>query len=849
MDFMRLLEHLRSASSWRSDVTLAARSLRRSSGATAACIVTIALGVGANGAMFSMIDRLFLRPPPGVRDPSGLRRLYLRTTFSVGQVAEIHDRFTYPAFAALDTGLITRIRLAAYTPPDTMPLQFGGAIRTVHGSYVTTSYLRTLGVSPALGRSFIPEEGVLGAPAYVAILNYKLWQQTFSGDSSILGRIVYVNRQPTTIIGVAPPDFAGADLSATDIWMPLPSLPAPNSGSWYTGSRAQAALRILGRIAPGTPNDLLANVATTVVRRTTMGRTNVVRDTGAVMLVGPILESLGPSIVPSPDVAITLRLVGVTIIVLLIACANVANLLLARGIGRRREMAVRLALGASPRRLIAQLLTEGMLLALVAGVVALAVSVWAGAALRAIVTPDTYSMEPVLDPRVGAVTVLIALGTGFVAGLIPAVTTSRPALAAALRGGGREGAFGRARSLPGGILLIVQVALCIMLLNGAGLFIRSLWRIRSLDVGFDAEGVVYATAAFLMPDGNYLDYGSEPATQQRLSMGIREVAARLGNLRGVEAIALTTGGPMLSYAMTSAFYENGTPMQRLDQRDPAWIASTPNYLQATGSRLLRGRFFTDADRNGPPVVVVNEIAARAYWPAQDPLGKCLVLFRPSEPCLSVIGVIHSARLSDLVEPPTAQLFTPLGYAAKGARIRDAHYLILRTRHDNVERLKSVISAEIPRVFSERVVPLAFTASDRLAAQVRPWRLGVTLFSAFGGLALIVAAFGTYSVIAYGVNRRAHEMSVRGALGASAGALLTLVLRECIQLAAIAIVAGMLASMLVGGVLQSLLYDTSSRDPLVLVSVALIMLVVALAASSIPAARAARADPMLALRVD
>jgi predicted permease len=832
----------------RQDLRFAVRTLRRAPGMAIACIVTIALGVGANGAMFSLVDRLFVRPPPGIRDASTVRRLYLRTSWSIGDVTRIEDRFTVPAFSVLDSGLTPRVRLAGYTPPDTMPLRVGSAISTAHGSYVTSAFMGVLGVRPSFGRFFAPDEEVMGAPVYVAVLSHSLWERAFAGDLNVLGRTVEINRQRTTIVGVAERDFTGPDLSGTDVWMPLPTMPAPSDGLWYKSFRAAARLRLVGRVAPEVHNEWIEAAATTVVRRAMMGTTNVVRDTGAVVLPGPILESLAPSVTPAPEVAISVRLVGVTLIVLLIACANVANLLLTRAIGRRREIAVRLALGVSRSRLVAQFLTEGLLLSFVAAAVALLVSFWAGTALRAIVTPDVSWSDPVLDGRVILFTVLVSLLTGLLAGLVPALQASRPELTSALRGGAREGSTTASRSRLRRTLLAAQVALCVLLLQGAGLFVRSLSKIRGLDLGFDTDRLVYGSEAFVMPDGNYLDFGREPATQQRLSSGLTEAAARLAGVPDIESVALTTGGPMLGYTMAPLFFPNGSAVPRLDQRDPAWIAATPNYLSTTGLTLVRGRFFTDADRNGPRVVVVNETAARAYWPNRDPLGMCVVFFRPTEPCATVIGVVRDGRLAELLEPATAQLFTPLGFAY-GGKTWSVRFLVVRARSPRTDQIAAVVRRELQRAFPERAVPWVFTASGRLAPQLRPWRTGLLLFSAFGALALLVATFGTYSVISYAVSQRAQEMSVRVALGAQASHLLRLVLGEGVRAAAIGIAVGLVASLFAAGLLQSLLYETNARDPVVTVSVLTVLVITSLAASLLPAERAAHADPVLALRAE
>ncbi|MFL5615054.1 MAG: ADOP family duplicated permease [Gemmatimonadaceae bacterium] len=843
--FLQLTSFLESCSQ---DVRFAVRTLRRSPGIVTACVVTIALGVGANGAMFSLVDRLFVRQPAGVHDPARIRRLYLRTSFSIGNVPRIEERFTFAAVTLLDSTLRPRIQLAAYTKPDTMPLVLGGASKMVHGAYVGATYMPVLGVQPAMGRFFAPNELVMGAPVYVAVLSHSLWERSFGKDASVIGRTVDINRQRTVIIGVAAASFDGPDLGGTDIWMPLPTMPAPNEGTWYKSYRAAGFLRVLGRVSPNTADGWVETAATTIVRRTRMGKTNIVRDSAAVVLPGPLLEALGPSITPPPEIAIAERLVGVTLIVLLIACANVANLLLARALGRRREIAVRLALGVSRGRLVRQFVIEGLLLSLVAAAAAILLSAWAGAALRRLVTPDTYFSEPVVDTRVVVFALFVALGTGLLSALAPALQATRPELTSALRSGARDGTITGSGARLRRVLLAAQVAFCVMLLYGAGLFVESLRKVQSLDLGFDRDRLVYATAAFVMPDGNYLDFGQEPVTAQRLSLGIEQAAAHLSERPEVESVALTSGGPMLGYTMAALFFRDGSPVPRLEERDPAWIAATPNYLTTTGLRLTHGSFFAAADR-GASVVVVNETAAEAYWPGKDPIGQCVAFGGPTEPCATVIGVVHDARLMELIEPSTAQLLTPFGFAYRGRKVLSARYLIVRARPGQSARAVMLVRRELVRSFPGGAVPRVFTAAERLAPQLRPWRTGLTLFSAFGALALLVAAFGTYSVISYAVSQRAHEMSVRVALGARAADLMRLVLGEATGVAATGISLGVVVSLAFAHVLQALLYETGAHDPFVMCAVAALLGLVVIVASAIPAGRATRADPIEALRAE
>ncbi len=835
----------------RQDVVFSIRGLRRSPGLAIACVVTIALGVGANGAMFSLADRLFARPPAGVADPAALRRLYARTTWTVGEVPEIRSEFPFRVFSLLDSALAPRVRLAGYTKPDTMPMIVSNVPVTVHGAYVSESYMSVLGVRPAIGRFFAPDEQVMGEPVGVAVISDRVWRRLFGAKTDAIGTMVEINRQRARIVGVAPRGFDGADLGGTDVWLPLPSYPASSDGFWYRSWFSGTELRLIGRVAPGTSNAWIASAATTVVRRTDVpeargAMTNALRDTGVVMLAGPILETLAPSITPAPEVAIATRLIGVTIIVLLIACANVASLLLARAMGRRREIAVRIALGISRARLVAQVLCEGMLLATAAAAAALVVSLWAGNALRALVVPQTYWPNSAVDARVVAFIAAVAIGTGLLAGLVPALQASRPELTEALKSGMRDGGAGVRHSRLRQVLLVAQVAMSVLLLYGAGLYVHSLMRLGAIDIGFDAEGVVYGSTFALDSTGRYIDWSA--SRSPRIAQGLVEAAARLERAPGVERVALSTGGPMGGYAMIGVYLPRGERVPLLDKRDAAWNATTPSYLAATGSRLVRGRFFTDADRNGAPVLVVNETAAHFYWPQRDPIGQCLRLFSVKGPCSTVIGVVADSRVSDVIERPIVQLITPFGYDSTG-RPRGAQTVIVRAKPGQRSVVEGLVRHELARIAQGTELPYVQSVHETMEPQLRPWHVGLLLFGGFGALALIIAALGTYSVLSYAVTQRLHEIGVRIALGARGEDVLRLVMGQGVRLTVIGVLVGLTIAFGASRVLQSLLYDTSPREPVVTVAVGLLLVAIAAAASALPARRAARVDPVRVLRAE
>ena len=828
------------------DLRYALRGLRTDWRFSAFVLATLALGIGANAAMFSVADRFFVRPPPGITDPSTLRRLYIHSNWSFGEVWEIRPGFYFAAFDALKGTLAPRAQLAAYTAPDTVRFGEGDAATTVRASYATATYLPLLGVRPALGRFYTEAEDRMGDGSLVAVLSHAFWRRRFSGDSSVVGRTLDIAWQRYTIVGVAAAGFAGADLDATEIWIPISTFPrvSPAAMPWYRSWRYDPQLKIMARVAASTANDWVSASATTAFRRGEAVNVSRGPDTTATVLVGPLLESRGPSVTPSPEVAIAPRLMGVMVIVLIIACANVANLLLARALRRRREIAVRLALGVTRGRLVRQLLTESVVLALLAGMVAIVIAAWGGAVLRAMLMPTTHWGSSALDLRVALFAVALALVTGVVAGLAPAIRASRPDVATALKTGTREGTSRRSglRST----LLVAEVALSVVLLVAAGLFVRSLRGVHAVDVGYDTDRIVVAGVRFFNPEVHDVLRGPGVHAAE-LGAGLQEVAARLARMPGVERTALGDAGPMYGFAMASVLFRDGTVVPRLEKEDPALYQVSPSFFPTSGLRLTRGRLFTDDDRDGtPPVIVIDEAAAKAYWPGRDAIGECLILVLPTNPCATVVGITRDAHRNEVLEQANAQLYMPL---AQGYR-RDPSVLIVRAAPENVARVAEQTRRELRRAFPRPGdLPWVRPLVARLEPQLRPWRLGAQLFSAFGVLAVVVAALGVYSVLAYAVSQRRQEVGVRIALGAQRGHILRLVVGEGMRTVAVGVGIGVVMVMALGRLVASLLYGISPHDPLTIGVAALVLAAVGVLASAVPAWRASLLDPMEALRAE
>lgn len=826
-----------------SDLRYAVRRLRVASALSVTIVVTLALGIGANAAVFSLANKLFLEPPPGIAHPESLRRIYTRSNWSIGGVTEIHDEIGYPQFNAVAAALGSRAELTAYTKPDSIVVGDEQSRTIARGAYADTAFFRVLSVHLARGRSFAADEGSFANPSLVAVISHSYWQNHFGGDAKIIGMKALFDRRWYTIIGVTQRGFRGPDLNATDVWLPLASPFGDPARPWYQSWRSSRRVRVIARVAPGTMDAQLAAISTAAFRNGELEHVQRGPDT-ATVIPGPILESLGPSIGQRTEVAIMLRLIGVAMALLLVACANVANLLLAAAVRRQREIGVRLALGVTHARLLWQLLVESLTLSLVAGVGAVIVGVWSSALLAHLILPDV-TLPIGLDWRTIAFTVTLAVVTGVLAGLAPALQARRTDVTTALRGTARlpRSSTARLREL----LVVAQTALSLMLVVGAGLFARSLSDLKSIDVGYDVDRLVWGTVFFYDPQRHSIDRDAESHAAE-LRAGLQDAVTRLQHVPGVERVALSNSAPMAGYAMVPLFTDTGA-VPRLSNRDPALMSTTPEYFATTGVELRRGRFFNSGDDLGaPPVVIVNETAAKAYWPNRDPLGQCLHLPTRDAPCWRVIGVTKDSHLMKVLEEPTAQLFVPVAQRRAGYLSR-ASVLVVRARPGEVAHVADAMRQTLHTIFPTAEPPYVRTAASLLEPQLRPWTLGAMLFTAFAVLAAIIAGVGVYSAVAYAVSERTREMGIRVALGAASQGLIALVVGTGVRIVAVGILLGIALVLLTGRLVAAMLYATSPYDPVVMVVASVVLIVIAVLASALPAWRAARVDPMIALRAE
>lgn len=810
----------------RQDLAYAIRGLVRSPGFAVLAVMTLALGVGANGAVFSVLDRVFGQAPRGVQEPDGLRRLYIQLPEHPIDPGMIFPSFNYPAYSAVDGAVDAGGQVGAWTPSTERSARAGDRELSVRTSWVTHDYFRVLQVDAARGRLFGEAEAGVEVPVPVAVISHAFWERGFASDPEVLGRTLEVESTTFTVVGVAEEEFAGLDLDYTDVFLPLNTFPAQGQLGlpWYewTGNY----LRAVARLPAGMAEEQLAERATAGYHRQVLPREQSPDSTAAVV-PGSIIAARGPgSRAGTPHanqaVSLSLRMAGVSVIVLLIAGANVAGLLLVRASRRRHEVAVRRALGISRGRLISQLLTEGLVLTALAAAAAVPLAGWGGAVLRRLLLPDVQWARGVLDLRAVLFAVASATAVGLLAALTPVLQSRWGGVNAGLkvgpRGGGRSGSALRSG------LLVGQAALAVVLLMGAGLFVRSLQNVAALRLGFDVEELAW------------VDLGTAPGSDEP---GVRaEIASRLADVGGVSGTALARVPPMLGSSGTRIFLPGRDSLPEFGPAAyPSFNAVSRDFFAVTGMRILEGRTFAEEEEN---VLVVSDLMAATFWPGESALGKCLILGEPEAACQHVVGVAENSRRMRILEEPTLQYFRPMDPDAAGGVV------LLRVDPRRWSAVADVVRDELGARFGPGEVAIR-RMTEALEPQLRPWRLGAQLFTAFGLLALLVTVVGVYSVMAYAVSQRIHEMGVRMALGAGLRDILGLVVGAGLRVVALGVGLGIAVSLAMGRIIQSLLYEVTPQDPFAMAWAAGMLLVTGLAASLVPAWRAGRVDPARTLR--
>jgi putative ABC transport system permease protein len=819
------------------DFRYALRGLRRSPGFSATVIVTLGLGIGANAAMFGVIDRLMFRPFPYLRDPGSVHRIYL--TWQDRERSRTSSAFEYTRYLDFTKFTSSFSQFAGFAQR-TVAVGVGDASRERPVAVVNASFFEFFEMRPALGRFFVASEDVTPKGANVVVLEYGFWQREFGGRN-VLGETLHVRNIPCVIIGVAPKGFGGvAENEPPAVFIPITTSagnePSERMATNYYKTYNWGWMSVMLRRKPGVP----VEAASRDLSQAHLRSWNAERELDPrsippaavakpAAIAGPLKTPAGPD--PGLESKTLLWVTGVAVIVMLIACANVTNLMLARVLRRRREIAVRLALGVSRKRLLAQCLTESMLLAGLGCVAGVAIAQWGGAALRHILVRSNTALDVVTDWRTLMVAAGVALVAGLLTGLGPAYLAGRGELALALKAGAREGGYHRSRMRSA--LLVVQGALSVILLVGAGLFVKSLDHVRAMPMGYDAEPVLYATANMR---------GMPTTVEQQEALGQALLTAGQA-VPGVESAAWVSAVPFQSSSATGLYVEGIDSVRKLGRF--TFQNTTPDFFQTMQTRILRGRAFTAQDRKGTPLVgLVSEAMGQALWPGKDAIGQCMRVGSDTMPCTTVIGIAENAVERSFTGEKGFMYYLPIAQHEPGSGFA----LMLRMRGDprpHQETVRKVLQAVMPGQSYIQVQPF----NEIIDTQRRPWRVGATMFVAFGILALLVAAVGLYGVITYNVAQRMHELGIRIALGAQSGDVVRLVVGQAIRFAVIGVLLGLALSLFAARWIEPLLFQQSARDPVTYGLVAALLLFVALAASAMLARRATHADPNSALRTD
>jgi predicted permease len=817
------------------DVRYALRGLRRSPGFAATVIVTLALGIGANAAMFNVVDRLIFRPLAYLRDPGTVHRIYWQ--WQDGEVTTTSMSGPYRRYLDLRERTTSFSQFAGFSERD-LAVGEGAASRELRVSAVSASFFEFFDARPVQGRFFVAEEDVTPRGADVVVLSHAFWKSEFGGRD-VLGEPLQVGNVRATIIGVAPEGFAGVnDALPPAVYIPITTFAGSGGTSdaqTYFSTYQWGWMHVLVRRTAGVTLEQATADASQAFRVSW-------RAAGADAPLNVPLESAKPRVVVSsvrpgagPDPALEARtalwVTGVAGFVFLIACANVANLVLARALRRRRETAVRLALGVSRWRLTTLSVSESVILALSGGAAALLVAQWAGAAIRGMLVTSQTPLSVFSDWRTVGVTLALTSAVGALLGLVPSALLARGDVGRTLRGGVRGGMSEGTRLRTA--LLVLQGALSVVLLVGAALFVRSLNAVRALPMGYDATRVLLVNRAVR---------GPWPGDTGLRAMRDALMAAAQ-SLPGVESAAWASSAPFVSTSYTALFVPGIDSVSRLGTF--TYQATTVDYFRAMGTRITRGRAFTADDRFGAPnVTVVSESMARVLWPGQDAIGKCFRVFADTMPCTTVVGIAQDIVQRDIIGTQRYHYYMPIEQYTR----THGNWMILRLRGDprlEGENIRKALQRAMPGASYVTVHPL----EDIVHNAQRSWRMGATLFVAFGVLAVIVAAVGLYGVIAYNVAQRTHELGVRVALGARRVNIISLVVGQSMRIALAGVVLGVSVALLFSRSIQPLLFQQSAADPLVYGCVGLLMIGVALAAGAIPGIRAARADPNVALRAE
>ena len=814
------------ASSFLNDLRYSVRTLAKNPGFTGVAVFALALGIGLNTGIFSVLNAVALRP---LEVPRASEIVSVSQFISGAKIRNVHESGSFFSWAEYKTYRDANhvfSGLAAYAPFEQVILG-GPQPRQIFGQLTSCNYFDVLRQPPALGRTFNASDCAVDGAGTVVVLSNELWRDSFASDPSIIGRTVRLNRQPLAVIGVARSGFRGTELIPAFFWTPVTLQPQLFRDADYLPNPNTSWLAMLGRIKPGTSMDQVRAELAVIAGR--IDRLSPPRQTS--------IQVHSANLLSIPDERNFVAIVGAVLLVavgmvLLIACANVASLLLARAAGRRKEIAIRLSVGASRGRLIRQLLTESLLVALAGGVLGSLIALGSFSEILRLAIAQLPPEATVLsldlrpDLRVLGYTLGLSLFTGIVFGLIPALQASRPDLNAALKDAGAGMQSGSGGFLRNG-LVGVQVAVSMVLLIAAGLLLRGLLVIETVDPGFEMRNLL--AVSFELRNLGYDD--------QHAALLQSQIRERVSSLPGVDGTAQVTQVPLSSNHYGTGFKVPG----RKDEYGVEFTEVSPEFFSLLKIPMVRGRDFTTAEtQTGAPVVIVPETTARRIWPNEDPIGKVIQWDGGRD--LEVIGVAKDAQVSHLSRTDGTYAYLPAGPKEQKRATLLVHCAagcagLSNTVREAVHHIGPDLALDVK--------PL----EDNLERWRGPSRIVASLAGALGGLGMLLACVGVYGVVSYAVSRRVREIGIRMTLGADARKVKSLILRQAMGPVLIGALIGMALCAGVSQILKSLLYGVSTHDPLAFIGVPLVLLAVALLASYVPARRATRVDPMVALRYE
>ena len=804
------------------DLKYGFRMLAKSPGSTAVAIFALALGIGANSAIFSVVNAVLLRPLP-YKDSSRLAVIW-ETKLSKGilqeQVSPPDYRDWVEQQRAFDQIAAMRVQPAVLT---------GGQLpERVETAVISPNTFELLGVKAALGRTFFTEEDQAGRNR-VAVMSYGLWERRFGGDATILGKSIAVDGKSFTIVGVTARDFRLLD-TPSELWMPY-TLDAKE-----LSQRGFRTLRVIGRLKPGVSLEQASAEMGSVAHRIEQQNadTNAGYSTRIVALRDQLVGDIGPSL---------WMLLGAVVFLLLIACANVASLLLARAGSRDKEIVLRMALGANPARLLRQLLTESVLLALAGGLLGLALAAWSISVVAQFGPAKLPRLAEIdIDWRVLAFTLTVSLATGIIFGLAPALLTVRSDLNSVLKTSSRGTTGSRSRARWRNALVACEIASCVVLLTGAGLLIRSFAHLESVNPGFRPDHVL--TMQIALPETRY--------SGQKIALFYQELVERSHALAGVQYAGIARNLPLSGSDASLNFVIENRPVESSSEQSRAkYRTASADYFAALGIPLLRGRYFdrTDGDKT-PGVVIINNTMARRFWPGEDPLGKRMKAGFDGSRWCTIVGIVGDVKHTGLDAETNAEMYYHylqippelMGF------VEGTMTLVLRTQAEP-NSMVAAVRGEVQKLDADLAVFNVKSMQDLVGGSLAQPRFRTLLLGVFAGVALILAATGLYSVIAYAVTQRTNELGVRMALGAQKSDVLKLVLGEGAQLASMGIGIGLVVALPLMRIISRLLFGVNAADPVTFGATAVVILLVTVAASYLPALRAIKVDPVVALRTE